>query len=338
MIDLRPIDPVARAAAIVKLWNRRAGASFPLDERLLLQQLRMERGPSLCIGAFEAGRRGAEEPLAGVALVKGPRPAQAANSAREGFLSFIVVDEAASRRGVGTALLGAAEGWLAGQAATSLRFGRDRYHFFPGLPIDGSPASEALGAFLAARGFETEGSADDHDLVADLSELDLPGLARRSPLAPGFRFQLYESGLREATEAFLLREFPGRWRDEFLEGLEAGMREGDLALLIEEETGEVAGFSRVYDGESPLLGGSMYWRGLMGSSPGGLGPIGVASSLRGRGLGLALLRLCVEELAQRDVRLMAIDWTTLDGFYGKLGFRPWKTYRPCRKRLGAGEA
>jgi len=40
----------------------------------------------------------------------------------------------------------------------------------------------------------------------------------------------------------------------------------------------------------------------MGASPGALGPIGVALSVRGKGLGLALLRLCVQELAGRGVR------------------------------------
>jgi predicted N-acetyltransferase YhbS len=353
---IRPIDPVAHAAAIIDLWNRRAGATFPLDERLLLQQLRMERGPSLCLGAFEpaddrgrprreavgrapdACRRDSGERLVGVALAKQshPGPGVAANPPA-GFLSFIVVDESTSRRGIGTALLGRAEDWLAESAIPLLRFGGDRYHFFPGLPLDGSPAAESLAAFLAARGFESDGATDDHDLVADLAGLDLPAIERLAPLPPGFRFRLYADDVRAATDAFLRREFPGRWHSEFVEALEAGMRDSDLALLVEEASGQVVAFSRIYDRASPVLGGSVYWRGLMGAAPGGLGPIGVARSLRGQGIGLAFLRLCVEELARRGVGRMVIDWTTLGSFYGKLGFCTWKTYRRCSKRLGPAE-
>jgi predicted N-acetyltransferase YhbS len=71
----------------------------------------------------------------------------------------------------------------------------------------------------------------------------------------------------------------------------------------------------------------------MGDAPGGLGPIGVDEGRRGLGLGLALLRACIEELAGRGVGLMAIDWTDLAAFYGKMGFKIWKTYRMASKEL-----
>jgi ribosomal protein S18 acetylase RimI-like enzyme len=343
MLEVRPLDPLSSPQSIVSLWNRRLGAAFPLDERLLLQQLRMERGPSLCLGAFDAaagpGDRlvGPDQRLVGIALAKlarrpGPEGG-AGGEAPEGFLSFIVVDEAASRRGLGSRLLGLAESWLVERGARRLRLGGDRYHFFPGLPLDGSPASAALGAFLDARGFETGPEAIEEDLIADLSALDLRTLALRSPLVGGYRFRLYEESLREATEAFLRREFPGRWYFDTLDALGAGMRGIDLALLQEEATGGIVGFSRIYDGGSPVLGPGIYWRGLMGGSPGALGPIGVAESARGRGLGLALLRLCMEELAGRGVRTMVIDWTSLGEFYAKMGFAPWKAYRYRSKKL-----
>jgi len=64
-----------------------------------------------------------------------------------------------------------------------------------------------------------------------------------------------------------------------------------------------------------------------------LGPIGVSASVRGKGLGLALLRLCLEELAKRGVEATVIDWTDLGAFYAKMGFIPWKAYRYCKKAL-----
>jgi GNAT superfamily N-acetyltransferase len=335
MIEVRAIDPLARSGSLVSLWNRRLGSTFPLDERLLLQQLRMERGPSLCLGAFEASK-GPEGRLVGAALAKiGTRP-EPEGKPPEGFISFIIVDESVSRRGVGSGLLERAAAWAADRGARSLNLGSDTYHFFPGLPLDGSPASKALDAFLEARGFEKSRSRVEEDLIADLRTLDLPTLARESPLADGYRFRLYEDGLREAAEGFLMREFPGRWHNDTIEALDAGMRGLDLALLQEESSGEVVGFSRIYDSDSPVLGPGLYWRALMGESPGALGPIGVSASVRGKGLGLALLRLCLEELAGRGVRTTVIDWTDLGEFYAKMGFVPWKAYRYCKKKLRQG--
>lgn len=332
MIELRPIDPVASSKAIVELWNRRLEGAFPLEEGLLLQQLRMERCPKLCLGAFETSP-GTEPRLVGTALAKRAISLAPGETAPDGYLSFIVVADSAARRGIGSSLLEGVESWLEGQNAQRLHLGSDTYHFFPGLPLDGSPSSIALDAFIEARGFEKSGKPIEEDLIADLSTLDLPALARRSPLAGGYCFRLYESGLREATESFLISEFPGRWHSDTFEALDAGMRNLDLALLQEESSGHIVGFSRIYDSRSPVQGPGLYWRSLMGSSPGALGPIGVARSVRGKGLGLALLRLCLEELARRGVHTMVIDWTDVGAFYAKMGFVPWKAYRYYSKKL-----
>jgi Predicted acetyltransferase len=337
MTLLRPIDPLAEAGALLELWNSRIGSSFPLDRRLLAQQLTLERGPKICLGAYE-GTSGGGERLVGAALAKLQRvvPAQPATPAPlvQGYLSFIVVDEAASRRGMGTALLERAEAWLVEAGATRLNLGRDSYHFFPGIPLDGSPASQALAAFAAARGFDASADSVEEDLIADLRGLDLAALTARAPMAQGYRIRPYDEGLRDGTLDFLSAEFPGRWTSDTLEALEAGMRGRDLVLLMEESSGRVVGFSRIYDKDSPVLGPGVYWRNLMGDFPGGLGPIGVSKSVRGKGLGLALLRSCIEELAGRGVGNMVIDWTGLRDFYGKMGFRPWKAYRLCSKPIG----
>jgi GNAT superfamily N-acetyltransferase len=326
MIEIRGIDPIAKAISIVSLWNGRAAAEFPLDERLLAQQLGMESGPKECLGAFDSG-----VDLVGVALFKAPREPLAESS--RGSLSFIVVDEKRSRRGVGSRLLDAGELWLAGRGAKGLAFGRDSYHFFPGMPLDDSPASRALRSFLEGHGFVRDEEPIEEDLIADLGELDLPALASRSPLAPGYRFVLYDPALRPRVEAFFASEFPGRWRSDTFEALDAGMRPCDLGILLDENSGDVVGFSRIYDERSPILGPGVYWRAAMGQSPGGLGPIGVSRSVRGKGLGLALLRLCLEELASRGVRRTVIDWTSLSAFYAKMGFAPWKAYGLCSKAL-----
>jgi predicted N-acetyltransferase YhbS len=85
---------------------------------------------------------------------------------------------------------------------------------------------------------------------------------------------------------------------------------------------------------SSWLGPNVYWHRLLGEHYGGLGPIGVSASHRGRGLGLALLCHSVAHLRDLGVRRMCIDWTNLLDFYGKIGFAPWKEYVHVGKTLG----
>jgi GNAT superfamily N-acetyltransferase len=325
---IEEIDPLERGGEVLELWNSQIGADFPLDERLYDQNLRLEKSLVLAFGAFEGGR------LRGFALCKqankalgdaGPRPGT-------GNISAILVDRAARRRGIGSLLLERVEGELASRGVFTLHLGRDTYHFFPGAPESAGEDSRALALFLDARGFA--GGAMVHDLWADLAEVD-PGA--RPASAAGFASGPYEEGDRRGLEDFLARCFPGRWQADTLEALEAGMAPRDLVLLRAKAGGEVLGFSRIYDGESPLLGPGLYWRRLLGPSPGGLGPMGVDERYRGRGLGLALLGDCLAELSRRGVRRMAIDWTDLVGFYGKRGFGIWKSYRLRSKAL-PGEA
>lgn len=333
-IEALKADPDAEAlrAELLELWNRNIGRSFPLDERLYRQQLGLERDEMVLFAARD-GETGA---LQGAALAKRSGRAGANGLVPAlGNLSFILVDREERRRGLGSSLLAAAEAWLRERGASRLSLGQDRYHFFPGCPLGGegseAEAFAALASFLEARGFELGG--EEKDLSADLSTLDIARLAASAPIAPGYSFGFYEPRLAPSLRAFLGRNFPGRWLEDSFEALEAGMRGIDLALLTEDGSGEVVGFSRIYDGESPILGPGVYWRALMGKAPGGLGPIGVDAGKRGLGLGLALLRCCVEELARRGVHTMVIDWTTLDAFYGKMGFGVWKRYRTASKEL-----
>jgi GNAT superfamily N-acetyltransferase len=336
MTKIRSIDEGLCSPAlmeeVLQLWNGSIGRSFPLDARLYRQQLSLEKDEMALLTAREGG----EGKLQGAALVKRcARRLPDGRQASNGNLSFIVVAPEARRRGIGSALLASAESWAREHGARRLHIGRDHYHFFPGCPLGGDPAEaagfEAFSSLLEARGFALEN--EESDLAADLKSLDLKALAARAPLAPGYSFRLYDPSLRPSLRAFLERNFPGRWLEDTFEALDAGMRGADLGLLTEDRGGEVVGFSRIYDAESPVLGPGVYWRALMGAEPGGLGPIGVDAGKRGLGLGLALLRCCVEELAGRGVGTMVIDWTDLEAFYGKLGFGVWKKYRMASKEL-----
>lgn len=318
------IDPVAEADAIVALWNRHLRDSFPLDRALLLQQLRLDTDPRLCLGTRTAGGQ-----LSSVMLAKrAARPGPDGTVPPTGYLSWLLVDQDQRGKGTGTALLAAAARWWQEHGLSVVRLGSDHYHLFPGRPLEQGAGWDALDRFARRHGFSAEGV--ECDLIADLRSLE----AARPPAAARetgrYTYVLFDPSRTDAVIAFMKRAFAGRWAVEITEAMAAGLRPDDLALAVDTRDGAIVGFSRIYDAASPVRGPSVYWLGLMGSNPGGLGPIGIDASRRGEGLGMGLLRYCVRELAARGVETMVIDWTDLADFYGKIGFKVWKRYEPMK--------
>jgi GNAT superfamily N-acetyltransferase len=311
--------------AIVEVWNAAMGDAFPLDAALLRQNTIDDPqfdpagawvacahdGPHL-IGACIA--KVAREPLGSAGLLTD-----------RGWVSAIVVHPSAQRRGIGTALLRQAEAFLRGRGRRLAVLGSDPGHFFPGVPV-GTRALE----FFAARGYRMRGDA--YDLRRSLRGYCTPR-AVTSALAghPDVEIRPLRRGEEHALLAFLDAHFPGRWRYDVGRFLAGGGDVGDIVGLL--RGGKVLGMAHVFHPGSKRIGPSIAWtRG--GAGAGGLGPMGLAESLRGRGLGLALLDRAIVRLAQLGVQEMVIDWTVLLDFYGRLGFVPWKRYRHGERRLG----
>ncbi|MCE1196706.1 GNAT family N-acetyltransferase [bacterium] len=321
---------------IVELWNAAIGESFPIDIRLYRQQTPpSDEASALFVARNRGAARENAAPL-GAVLVK-VQPAGAVGGAksdaetRTGYLSFIVVARDRRRGGIGGALLDRAESWCRDRGATSIRLGSDYRHFFPGLPVDDSAVSKTTRAFFEKRGY-VPGSIE-YDLEADLRDIDLGPSAEAAFAAPGYRFSLCGDELRAAALDFLSKTFPGRWRREIAEAFDAGMEGTDLALALDVKSGLPVGFARICGEGSARLGPGLFWRGLLGGHAGALGPIGIDPAHRGKGLGLALLRGSLASLKSRGTRRVVIDWTDLAGFYGKLGFAPWKAYLGMTKRF-----
>ncbi|HWR10847.1 MAG TPA: GNAT family N-acetyltransferase [Rectinemataceae bacterium] len=335
-IEIAQERPGAMDTGIVELWNAAIGEAFPLDIRLYRQQVAPGATTSaLFVARYRDSAHLGAAPL-GAALAKiapsswgdDEKPGIGSSA---GFLSFIVVSRDRRRDGLGGTLLNRAEAWCRDHGAASIHIGSDYRHFFPGLPIDDSAESKATREFFEKRGY-VSGNIE-HDLEADLRHIDLGPSAEVAFSASGYRFSLCGDELRPAALSFLSKTFPGRWHREIVEAFDAGMRGSDLALALSEKDGLPVGFARICVEESACLSPGLFWRGLLGDHPGALGPIGIAPSCRGRGLGLALLRGSLASLKSRGVRRAVIDWTDLEGFYGKLGFAPWKTYLGMTKRI-----
>ena len=276
---------------LLETWNRALGADFPLRLELARQFLSVDVVP-------EAS---ASEPE-GLVVTK--------RDGAVGWVAALVVEPSARGRGAGGRLLDHAVRGLWRAGAREIRLGGDRLHLLPGVPEPG-PAG-----FFRARGFELG------DPVVDLRR-DLEGW-RPPPHLP----VVAPAPDWEPVLAFLGADFPDRWLWEAKEARRRGAEAG--AYLLLDAGGSVGGFAEVWGPEPPvgLAPPSAHWRPLLGGRAGGLGPIGVAESLRGRGLGLGLLLAAMGHLRARGVRDMVIDWTGLVEFYARAGFRPWKRYLP----------
>jgi predicted N-acetyltransferase YhbS len=251
-------------------------------------------------------------------------PAWPGQDPKQAWISFLLV-EPGREADIGAALLQRALDWLGRAQFERVAYGGDPSHFFPGAPEE----DDALGRTLQGAGFELGASA--YDLLGDMRDYHASDTADHSLAGAGVTFSACGRRDAEALLAFVDRCFPGRWAYETRQRLEIEPTPADVLIL--KSGADVVGFCHAYHRGSRRIGPSIYWRQALGEGYGGLGPIGVAPALRGRGLGRALLALAIGHLRDLGAERVVIDWTTLVDFYGRLGFRVWRTYRHWRLEL-----
>jgi GNAT superfamily N-acetyltransferase len=153
-------------------------------------------------------------------------------------------------------------------------------YFTPGVWADDAGAR----AFFRSRGL-TE-TRETHNLAVSAAPHPGPLPARATPED------------RERVLAFIEREFGKIWRFEAASAFD----EDEPLAFVTEEDGEITGFA-VHEVNN---------RGL-----GFFGPTGVAKSMRGRGLGCALLQASLADLHRMGHGRVVIPWTDALDFYRK---------------------
>ncbi len=204
------------------------------------------------------------------------------------------------------------------RGVNSLVFGMDVDHLFPGCPEGAQGVRSALLEF----GFTEKGRCCD--LERDLSDFVLPSRcfdvtrANSAIIARGTEAQIDE------LDAFIAREFSPRWRFEVMRKCRLDKEPNDVFILTVE--GRIEGFAMTqHEGVVRPVNGAT-WKQSLGPDWGALGPIGVSQAVRGKGLGHSLLCFALEGLHRAGARQTIIDWTTLQGFYGSVGFVPTRWY------------
>lgn len=83
-----------------------------------------------------------------------------------------------------------------------------------------------------------------------------------------------------------------------------------------------------------MIAQNVYWAPIFAEPLGGIGPLGIDQNERGNGYGLAVVQAGIYFLRTRNIKRIAIDWTGLVDFYGKLDYQVWKGYQKYSKQLG----
>ncbi len=314
----------SRIGQVPDVWNAAIGERFPLSPELFLQNGVRDPHvrPEACWLATLPGRADA----VGLCLAKVVREPLGADGwlPQSGWVSLLAVHPAYQRRGVGSALLARAEQYLRARGRSVIMLGGEPNHFLPGIPA----GREAL-AFFRAAGYVL--GADAYDLRRVLRREAAPMPDPISSVARGVTVRALQPADAPRLLTFLDEVFPGRWRYTVGRVLQLGGSISDIIGVV--TATRVVGFAQLYHPRSRWIGPSVAWTWGLGRRTGGIGPMGLAPSFRGRGLGLALLDRCVRHLAQFGCREVVVDWTVLRDFYGRLGFSIWRHYRHGEKRL-----
>lgn len=189
-----------------------------------------------------------------------------------------------------------------------IRFGGGPAHFVPGLP----------------EGWQARGFFEHLGFVADWVAEDLHLVLQPRPED----FEVCRPSDREEVLKMVGGEFSQRWHDDTLARFEAGDA-GDVVIIRRE--GLPVAFCHAWHYQSRLLGPSVFWIRHSAERFGGIGPVGVAASQRGLGLGRRVVEEALNYLHSRSVEQVVVDWTSIGPFYEKCGFRSWRRYRGLRR-------
>ncbi len=302
------------ADALCELWNQELGDRFPMRPELMRQNS-FEDQNVVKAGSWIAIDAVTQRPVGFVVAKCWQEKLDIQLGKGIGWIQVLLVASAHRGQGGGRELLARAENALREQGVEKILLGRDPYHYFPGIPDE----SADVKAWFERQGYHSEGRLEN-DLLGQYhepAELELPEV-------PDGRFRLLTKADENAFLAFLHRCFPGRWEYEAIHYFQRGGTGREFVVV--ELHGEIVGFCRINDADSPFIAQNVYWAPMFADGLGGIGPLGVDAEYRGRGLGLAIVEAGIVALRNRGISNIVIDWTTLVDFYARLGYHSWKQY------------
>jgi predicted N-acetyltransferase YhbS len=318
-VVLRPWTP-DDTSAVVALWNASIGDRYPLRADVLVQMLQDDPShrPEDALVAVDD----ATDAIVGFAYITVLRlPDGELDAFRPtAHLQAVIVDGTRRRAGIGRGLVGSLVDVAARERRPAFDVAGGFFYLWPAMPADlpdAEPFAKALRLTLGGTTF---------DLAGDLAGLAIDEHAHAALVAADVHLDHAAPSDRAALLGYLEGEFGGEWWHDIRWALDQGLDPRRIVLLRTRD-GEIVGHARIHLPLERPVGPPLFWASRLSGRVGGLGPIGVAARLRGRGLGRALLVSALDEVRRAGMERAVIDATSLEGFYGPLGFRPWMTFR-----------
>jgi GNAT superfamily N-acetyltransferase len=235
----------------------------------------------------------------------------APSDAERGYVTLIAVAPDVQRQGVGTQLLQHAEKYLQAQGRSVVMIAS----YSPGYFIPGVDVNAYAGAlqFLKKHGY-----AEVYRPLAmetSLWNLSIPAWVREKGRA--FTLKPFEPAIALPLLEFVRQEFPGDWVRvvrETAAKILAGDSSNRLIAALDGE--QIVGFAH-YENER-------------------FGPIGVASSQRGRGIGQLLMFATLaaqREAGYRSAWFLWSDDKTAERLYNAAGFKETRRFALMKKTL-----
>ncbi|MGQ9487507.1 MAG: GNAT family N-acetyltransferase [Armatimonadota bacterium] len=240
----------------------------------------------------------------------------APSDADRGYMTLLAVKPDHQRRGIGTTLLQAMENYLRARERRLVLVSPYAPNYFtPGVDVHAYAGGLR---FFLKHGYQEV--YRPLSMECNLLNLRIPEWVQQREqelLREGLVVEQYRPHLVPALFRFLRAEFPGDWQRYARDAI-ARIEQGDspTRLWIAHERGEVVGYSH-FEGER-------------------FGPIGVAQSQRGRGIGQVLMYRTLQSMRLQGLHIAFFMWSdarTAERLYNAAGFTEARRFALLRKEL-----
>lgn len=247
-------------------------------------------------------------------------------------ISLFAVKSDFKQKGIGKLLYKKFEEQAFNQSVLKIIIGQDLDNIYSGTPDFSSPKIDSEFSrnqnksvnFFENLGFIVS-KGKNFDLSNDLSNYQFNTKNLHICTSDDYSTILAKKTDIPQLKSFMQKEFSGRWEYEVTRTFET-TELNHIVLLKENE--KINGFCRIrYDFDTNFN------EFFIGTCCGALGPIGIAKSARGLGLGNRLLLDSLKMLQNLGAKNTNIDWTDLLRFYSQFGFKPWRSFFSAEKTL-----
>ncbi|KAJ5493168.1 hypothetical protein N7539_001914 [Penicillium diatomitis] len=241
-------------------------------------------------------------------------------------IAVLAVSPTFQGQGIGTKLLTETRAYIrTAYGINQVKLGSSFPRFWPGIPQDLPPSVQE---FFVHRGFRLNPpSARSVDLYQDIRNFQSPEKYMSRARAAGLRFAPLQPDEYQACLAGQRRNFAEKhdWVQAYVTLYPKDYP--DCVMTAFDAEGQQVGWTLMLP-PIPALNKVWAFPQICGPRTGLIGCVGVDESHRKSGIGLAMICHAVENMKQRGIEGVFVDWVALDGWYEKVGFRTWRSYRP----------